>query len=53
MNKILGGMRVIEGGGLRRRTALREVLSDLLGLSDGQISALRDRRVIAGPIEIE
>ncbi|HKI19894.1 MAG TPA: CoA transferase, partial [Isosphaeraceae bacterium] len=30
-----------------------EVLSDLLGLSDGQIGALRDRRVIAGPIEIE
>ena len=30
-----------------------QVLSDLLGLSDGQIGALRDRRVIAGPIEID
>jgi 2-methylfumaryl-CoA isomerase len=30
-----------------------QVLSDLLGLSDVQIGALRDRRVIAGPIEVQ
>jgi 2-methylfumaryl-CoA isomerase len=29
-----------------------EVLSTVLGLSDGQIGKLRDRRVIAGPIEL-
>jgi 2-methylfumaryl-CoA isomerase len=28
-----------------------EVLSEVLGLSDGQIGRLRDKRVIAGPIE--
>jgi len=48
---------VVEREAPRRAPRLGEhtdqVLSDLLGLSDGQIGALRDRRVIAGPIEIE
>jgi len=48
---------VVEREAPRRAARLGEhtdqVLSDLLGLSDGQIGGLRDRRVIAGPIEIE
>jgi 2-methylfumaryl-CoA isomerase len=29
-----------------------EVLADLLGMSDGQIGKLRDRGVVAGPVEL-
>lgn len=48
-------------GGLDRHTPRRaprlgentdEVLADVLGMSDGQIGALRDKHVIAGPIDL-